>query len=263
MKNSIQLFKNEQFGEFKTIIDREGNALFCLADLCSALKIANVGNVKNRLDEDYIRQADVTDSVGRKRNIIFVTEAGMWNVILRSDSKEAKPMQKWITDEVLPSLRKNGFYIMPDHRQIPQHLTPTKVRASIEWVKGVKETLNLNDSSTLLMLKQVGEPLGLPTPDYTPSRGQLLSPTILLQQHGVNMNAREFNRKMVEVGFIKELERPSSKGKIKHFKSLTEKGALYGENQVNPNNPKETQPLYYKNKFADLLSVLELKEVNV
>lgn len=130
--------------------------------------------------------------------------------------------------------------------------TPTRIKTSLEWVKGVREILNLNESSTLLMLKQVGEPLGLPTPDYTSSKGQLLSPTTLLQQSGVNINAREFNKKMIEAGYMTELERPSKKG-IKRFKSLTEKANEYGENQVNPNNPKETQPLYYADKFPELL----------
>lgn len=136
--------------------------------------------------------------------------------------------------------------------------TPTRVKTSLEWVKGVREILNLNDSSTLFMLKQVGDPLGLPTPDYTPSKGQLLAPTILLQQHGVQISTREFNQKMVDAGYLKELQRPSSNGKIKYFKSLTEKAVGFGENQVNPSNPKETQPLYYADKFEDLLKQLEI-----
>lgn len=136
--------------------------------------------------------------------------------------------------------------------------TPTRIKTSLEWVKGVKEILNLNDSSTLFMLKQVGEPLGLPTPDYTPSKGQLLSPTVLLQQNGLNISTREFNQKMIEAGLIQELSRPSSNGKIKYFKSLTEKAAGFGENQVNPSNPKETQPLYYTDKFRCLLERLQL-----
>ena len=57
---------------------------------------------------------------------------------------------------------------------------------------------------------------------------------------------------MIEAGYMTELERPSRKG-IKRFKSLTEKANEYGENQVNPNNPKETQPLYYADKFPELL----------
>lgn len=53
-----------------------------------------------------------------------------------------------------------------------------------------------------------------------------------------------------------ELSRPSSDGGIKKFKSLTEKGQAYGENQVNPGNPKETQPLYYVDRFQGLLAEL-------
>lgn len=136
--------------------------------------------------------------------------------------------------------------------------TPTRIKTSLEWVKGVREILNLNDSSTLFMLKQVGEPLGLPTPDYTLSKGQLLAPTVLLQQEGISISTREFNQKMIEAGLIQELSRPSSNGKIKYFKSLTEKAAGFGENQVNPSNPKETQPLYYTDKFRCLLEKLQL-----
>ena len=86
----------------------------------------------------------------------------------------------------------------------------------------------------------------------------MLAPTVLLQQHGVQISTREFNQKMIGAGFIKELQRPSSNGKIKYFKSLTEKAAGFGENQVNPSNPKETQPLYYADKFEDLLKRLEI-----
>ncbi len=134
--------------------------------------------------------------------------------------------------------------------------TPTRVKTSLEWVKGVKEILNLNDSSTLTMLKQVAEPLNLPLPDYTPSKGQLLSAKALLEQNGIGLSSQQFNQKMMEKGLMTELSRPSSKGLIKHFKSLTSEASEYGENQVNPSNPKETQPLYYADKFTNLLSML-------
>lgn len=133
--------------------------------------------------------------------------------------------------------------------------TPTKVRASLEWVKGVKDLLNLNESSTLTMIKQVGDPLRLPTPDYTESKDQLLSASELLKRTGSGMSAQSFNMKMKAKGFITELERQSHKG-VKKFKSLTDSGLQFGENQVNPNNPKETQPLYYVHRFDDLLSTL-------
>lgn len=139
--------------------------------------------------------------------------------------------------------------------------TPTRVRASIEWVKGVKDLLNLNDSSTLTMIKQIGDPLGLPTPDYTQSKGILKSAGELLKENGIAISAQVFNQKMIEKGYMVELTRPSSKGGVKKFKSITGEGLNYGENQVNPNNPKSTQPLYYEEKFFELLTLLELKQI--
>lgn len=59
----------------------------------------------------------------------------------------------------------------------------------------------------------------------------------------------------MEFGYMVELERLSHKG-IKHFKSLTEKANGYGENQVSPHNPRETQPLYYTERFAELVGKL-------
>ena len=139
--------------------------------------------------------------------------------------------------------------------------TPTKVRASLEWVKGVKDLLNLNDSSILSMIKQVGDPLGLPTPDYTQSKGILKSAGDLLKENGLSISAQAFNQKMIEKGYMVELTRPSSKGVVKKFKSITGEGLNFGENQVNPNNPKSTQNLYYEDKFFKLLTLLDLKQI--
>lgn len=133
----------------------------------------------------------------------------------------------------------------------------TKVKASLLWVEGLSKSLNLNDASKLSLLKQVAEPLGLPTPDYTQSKGILKSASALLKEAGSPMSAQQFNLKLIEGGYLKELTRPSSKGGVKKFKSITEKGLSFGENQVNPNNPKETQPLWYENLFIGLLDNLK------
>lgn len=142
----------------------------------------------------------------------------------------------------------------------PQSLTPTKVRASLEWVKGVSEMLNLNDSSKLALLGLVAQPLGLPVPDYTPSHGTLRPATELLKAHGIKMSAQDFNKLLAEKGYLATLTRKSSGGKEKRFKSITAKGLPYGENQVSPHNPRETQPLWYEDKFAELLELAGLAE---
>lgn len=146
---------------------------------------------------------------------------------------------------------------LPTSRKRSTGLT-TKVKASLMWIEGVSQYLNLNDASKLGLLKQVAEPLGLPTPDYTPSKGILKSASALLKENGSSMSAQQFNAKLIEKGYLKEITRISSKGGTKKFKSITDKGTSFGENQVNPNNPKETQPLYYEDKFAELLQIIKI-----
>lgn len=82
-----------------------------MADLCKALNIQNPTDVKKRLDKDDLDSIEVIDSMGRLQDANFVTEPGMYTVILRSDSPLAKPMQKWVTSEVLPAIRKTGGYM--------------------------------------------------------------------------------------------------------------------------------------------------------
>lgn len=125
------------------------------------------------------------------------------------------------------------------------------------------KTLNLNDTSKLMLAKSIAAPLGLPTPDYTPSHGILKSATELLKEAGLSISAQAFNQRAIQKGILCDIKRKSSKGRDKHFKSITESGLPYGENQVNPNNPKETQPLWYKEKFNELLMLLGFKLVEV
>ena len=113
MTNEIQIFKNEKFGEVRVVMNEASEPLFCLADLCAALGISNHRNVKARLDEDDVRLMDTTDNLGRTQQVIYVTESGMYDAILRSDAEKAKPFRKWVTSEVLPSIRKHGAYATP------------------------------------------------------------------------------------------------------------------------------------------------------
>lgn len=150
------------------------------------------------------------------------------------------------------------FHKVPEMvKQIKQVTVKDKIVVA-DWLTGF---LNLNESSKLALAKTIAEPLGLPTPNYTPSKGVLKSAGELLKENECVISAQAFNQKMIEEGFMVELTRPSSKGGVKKFKSITGEGLNFGENQVNPSNPKSTQPLYYEDKFIDLLVILQLKQV--
>lgn len=141
--------------------------------------------------------------------------------------------------------------------------TPTVEQITLSdrlaWAKEVKSLLNLNDTSTLGLLQKVGEPLGLPLPDYVPSRGNLRSASFLLKENGSPMSIRQFNKLMIHHGLMVELSRPSGFGGVRQFKSIVGDGLNYGENQVCPSFPNGTQPLYYAHRFHDLLELLVRK----
>lgn len=82
---------------------------FVLKDVCDVLGISKYRDVADRLDEDERALAEV-DTLGGVQNMVVVNESGLYNVILRSDKPEAKPFRKWVTSEVLPSIRKTGGY---------------------------------------------------------------------------------------------------------------------------------------------------------
>lgn len=128
------------------------------------------------------------------------------------------------------------------------------------WVKEVSKVLKLNNASTLGLYQKVAEPHGqqLPLPDYTPSKGVLKSASELLKANNISMSAHQFNIAMMKAGYIEEQTRKSNGGKEKRFKSITKKGLEFGENQVSPHNPLETQPLYYVDKFVALVKKLQL-----
>ena len=192
------------------------------------------------------------DANGQNRPCFNLTKKGC---LILASGYDAKLREKIIDRWEELELEKRPKVTVPRNRN-PS--LPTKVKASLLWVNGVSETLRLNESSKLLLLKKVGDPLGLPTPDYVPSKGILKSAGVLLKECGASVSAQVFNQKMIEAGMMEDLTRPSNHGKAKHFKSIKGKGLDFGENQVNPNNPKETQPQYYADRFPELLQILRI-----
>ena len=106
--NELKVF-NYQDNEVRTV-EISGEPWFVLKDVCSVLGLGSAHKVAARLDEDERNQIPLTDSLGREQETTIVNESGLYNVILRSDKPEAKPFRKWVTSEVLPSIRKTGSY---------------------------------------------------------------------------------------------------------------------------------------------------------
>lgn len=107
----LQIFSNSEFGEIRTIT-KDNEPMFCLADVCKALEISNVGNVKQRLSEKGIHAAD-TPTNGGMQKMTFISEANLYKTIFQSRKDSAERFTDWVTSEVLPSIRKTGSYNKP------------------------------------------------------------------------------------------------------------------------------------------------------
>ena len=111
MSNDIQIFNNPQFGSIRTAGTPE-QPLFCLADVCKRLGL-QASRVKDRLEKGVISSNPLLTSGGIQQ-LNFVNEDGLYDVILDSRKPEAKAFRKWVTSEVLPTIRKHGAYMTND-----------------------------------------------------------------------------------------------------------------------------------------------------
>lgn len=110
--NGITTFENLEFGAIRTKIIKD-EPYFCLPDVCGALEIKNISQLKTRLNKDGVIISEVIDSVGRKQNANFVNELNLYKVIFQSRKESAERFTDWVSGEVLPSIRKTGSYQKP------------------------------------------------------------------------------------------------------------------------------------------------------
>lgn len=109
MNNELKAFSYE--GNEVRTVEVQGEPWWVLKDVCEVLEIHQPVRVAERLDEDEVSQTHVTDSLGRQQSTYIINESGLYTVLLRSDKPQAKPFRKWVTSEVLPSIRKHGAYM--------------------------------------------------------------------------------------------------------------------------------------------------------
>ncbi len=107
--NQLKVFANPTFGSIRTL-NINGEPWFVASDVCKALGIANNRDAVARLDEDE-KGVALTDTLGGVQNLTTVNEPGLYALVLSSRKPEAKAFKRWITHEVIPSIRKHGGYV--------------------------------------------------------------------------------------------------------------------------------------------------------
>lgn len=132
--NIVKNFENQNV----RIVLLHGMPYFNAKDVCDVLEITNPSSSIALLDKDDIHSMEVIDRIGRKQKMNFVNESGLYQLILRSRKKEALDFKRWITHEVLPSIRKTGKYSIPE--EMKKMSVKHRNALTAEWAeKGVKQ----------------------------------------------------------------------------------------------------------------------------
>ena len=135
-------------------VEVNGEPWWVLKDVCTVLELTTPARVAERLEEDEVSLTHLTDSIGRKQETTIINESGLYSVILRSDKPQAKPFRRWVTSEVLPSIRKTGSYSLTDSYQIEDPIERAK-----RWIEEQQEKKQLTAQvSALTVDKAIMQP---------------------------------------------------------------------------------------------------------
>lgn len=139
----LQIFNNSEFGQIRTVIV-DSEPMFCLADVCKALEITHITDVKNRLKQDGVGTAEVIDNIGRKQNATFINESNLYKTIFQSRKESAERFTEWVTSEVLPSIRKTGSYQKPLSTQEMMRIQLGMIDDVSDRVTKLENTMNID-----------------------------------------------------------------------------------------------------------------------
>ena len=118
--NELQIFNNPDFGEVRTL-EENGKVLFCGSDVAKALGYQNPSRDVQR-HVKAIQERGTTDLVGRQQTMLFIPESDLYRLVFSSKLPNAERFTDWVTEEVLPSIRRNGGYIAGQEQMSPEEL---------------------------------------------------------------------------------------------------------------------------------------------
>ena len=116
--HELQIFNNEEFGQIRTV-EIDGEIYFVGKDVTEILGYSNPRKaiIDHVDEEDKTDGVTIRDSIGREQNPVCINESGLYSLILSSKMPNAKKFKRWVTSEILPTLRKTGSYEMPNAKK--------------------------------------------------------------------------------------------------------------------------------------------------
>ena len=167
METNIQVFKNNVFGEIRTMTNEKGETFFVGKDVAQALGYSNtrkalLDHVDNEDREDGVT---IRDAIGRDQNVVIINESGLYSLVLSSKLPQAKAFKRWVTAEVLPQIRQTGGYI-PTHDSTGRELTSEEIIDRADAILGHTLQLLNEPAEDTLTATQVAKTFNMTVYDF-------------------------------------------------------------------------------------------------
>ena len=127
MKEIVKMFEKNSVRCF----EKNGEPYFSVLDVCKVLGIANSRDATGTLEKDDVCLTDVIDKLGRQQALTIINEGALYQLIFKSRKESAKTFRRWVTHEIIPSIRKTGKYSIP--QSIKQISTKNRTALTSEW----------------------------------------------------------------------------------------------------------------------------------
>lgn len=181
-------FNNDQFGQLRAIQDESGEPWFVAVDVCNALGLANPSVSVNSLDFDERSKLNL----GRQGEANIVSEPGFYKLVLKSRKPEAKAFQRWVTHDVLPSIRKKGGYIAAAADETPEQIMARAVLLAQDTIERQKAQIEELKPKALFADAVAAS-------DGTCLVGELAK---MLRQNGVQIGQNRLFEKLRQEGYL-------------------------------------------------------------
>lgn len=245
----------------RVISDEDGAPLFLARDVAGILGYQNPSKAyqdhcKYLKKFDYNELLESNFSRPHPKGEYFILEKDVYRLIMKSNAQNAEAFQDWVCDEVLPTIRKIGAYSKTGAEDYVLPLPPTIPQLQI--AESFIRVCRMSDTSKIRMYTSICEDLGVSSkflPAYS-EEAVTLSLTELLKRHNSQLSAKAANIILHSIGVLEKLTRPSTGGTVKEFWSITDAFLKYGKNETSPQNPRETQPLWYVETFSELMDLI-------
>jgi len=252
--------------QFDTIsirtVEIDGEPWFVGKDITDALGYANPSKAMGDHCKGVTNRYPIPDARGRTQDTRILAEADVLRLIVNSSLPTAERFERWVFEEVLPTIRRTGGY---SRQAVP---ASSFVGDGCTIIEAAGRALNLPASEVLGMFQKLacmaghGNLLPAYAVDAPGAQGGSSEPTdslrSLLHIHRTGLSATKVYPMLERAGLAEHRSRASSKGGEKRYWCLTEAGMAFGKNLTSPANNRETQPHFYVSQFPLLLEVIGL-----